>query len=269
MESVGLQEMILRGRFIFSKAPKRFEVFSLVNGKRTGKDIARKVGRSQSSVLQDIQMLRDFGLVVEKKDSDGNIARKSGSTVFEKTPFAKHIPDSYFRGVADTRVLAKQRLDSKRVRSSTSPEIHVPDKNEVLDICRHGEDQLHEFKAPGTSTDKITKEIAALLHTRHGGLIFYGVEDDGSILGTDLSRQEFDQRIQNSIRNTISPTPKIEVEERDVLGSVIILIVIPPWNRKTIYQYTKNERYYIRRGTNVFALKPDEMRKIGKGEYVV
>lgn len=269
MESVGLQEMISRGRFIFSKAPKRFEVFCLVNGKRTGKEMARKVGRSQSSVLQDIQMLRDFGFVVEKKDSDGTVVKRGGSTVFEKTPLVKHIPNSFFRGVADTRALAKQILDSKRVRPSTSPKIHVPDQNEILDICRHGEDQLYEFKAPGTSTDKIAKEIAAFLHTHHGGLIFYGVEDDGSIIGTDLSRQEFDQRIQNSVRNTISPTPRIEVKERDVLGSIIILIVIPPWNRKTIYQYTKKERYYIRRGTNVFALKPDEMTKIGKGEYVV
>jgi len=267
--SVGLQEMISRGRFIFSKAPRRFEVFSLINGKRTGKDIARKVGRSQSSVLQDIQMLRDLGFIVEKEDSDGTIVKKNGSTVFEKTSLVKHVPDSYFKGVADTSVLTKQELSSKKVKSSTSPKIHVPNENEILDVCKHGEDQLHEFKAPGTSTDKIAKEIAAFLHTRHGGLVLYGVEDDGSIVGTDLSRQEFDQRIQNSVRNTISPTPKIEVKERNVLGSTILLIVIPPWNRKPIYQYTKSERYYIRRGTNVFALKPDEMEKIGKGEYVV
>ena len=244
-------------------------MFNLINGRRTGKDIARKVGRSQSSVLQDIRMLRDLRLIVEKKDSDGTIMRKSGAIIFEKTPLVKHIPISYFKGVTDTRLLTRRKLTSTKARSSALPKIHMPSNEEILDLCSYGEDQLREFKAPGTSTDKITKEIAAFLHTRHGGLIFYGVEDDGSIIGTDLSRQEFDQRIQNSVRNTISPTPKIEVKERNVLGSVILLIVIPPWDRKTIHQYTKSERYYIRRGTNVFALKPDEMSKIGKGEYVV
>jgi predicted HTH transcriptional regulator len=147
--------------------------------------------------------------------------------------------------------------------------IHIPNEKEILEICRNGEDQLYEFKAPGTSSDKITKELAAFLHTRYGGIVFYGIEDDGSIVGTDISRQDFDQKIQNSIRNTISPTPKIEVKSVNVLGSIVILIVISPWDRKTIFQYTKNQRYYIRRGTNVFALKPDEMTKIGKGECVV
>jgi DNA-binding transcriptional ArsR family regulator len=247
MKSVSLQEMISRGRFIFSGSPKKFEVFELINGKRTGKDIARRVGRSQSSVLRDLQILRDFGLVIEKKNSDGNIVKKNKSTVFEKTPLIKYIPHSYFEGVADTRVLAKQDLDLRKVKVTPLSKVHIPDKNEILDLCRHGEDQLREFKAPGSSTDKITKEIAAFLHTRHGGLIFYGVEDDGSIVGTDISRQEFDQRIQNSIRNTISPSPKIEVKERDALGSIILLIVVPPWDRETIYQYTKTEILYTKR----------------------
>ena len=82
---------------------------------------------------------------------------------------------------------------------------------------------------------------------------------------------EFDQRIQNSIRNTITPPPNIEVKDRNVMGSKIILIIIPPWDRKTIYQYTLDNRYYIniRKGTNVFALKPEEIKKLSKGEAIV
>jgi hypothetical protein len=51
----------------------------------------------------------------------------------------------------------------------------VPTDAEVLAIAKNGEDQLHEFKAPGTVASKIAKEIAAMLNTLAGGTILYGV----------------------------------------------------------------------------------------------
>jgi len=266
---VTLQELISRGRFIFSGAPKRSQVFKLINGKLSAKEIARKVGRGHSSVLQDMEKFRDFELIKERKGKAGSVLKKNGSTVFEKTPLAKHIPDHFFEPVANTAILSKKGI-SKKIKVSTQKKIHIPSDIEILDICgKYGEDQLYEFKSPGTSTEKITKEIAAFSHTRNGGMVFYGVDDDGIIIGSDLKRQQFDQKIQNSVRNTISPTPNIEIKERKVMGSIILLIIIPPWDRKAIYQYTKDGRYYIRRGTNVFALKPDEIKKLSKGEYVI
>lgn len=266
---MSLQEIISRSRFIFSGAPKRLEVFKLINGKLSAKEIARKVGRSHSSVLNDIKKLRDFGLIKEKKDRAENILKKEGSLIFEKTPLVKHIPHSYFEDVADTVILSKKESISKKVKFSVLGKIHIPSENEILDICKHGEDQLYEFKSPGTDTHKMTKEMAAFLHTKNGGIIFYGVEDDGSIIGSDLNRQQFDQKIQNSIRNTIAPQPNIEIKEKNVMGSTVLLVVIPSWDRKTIYQYTKDGRYYIRKGTNVFALKPEEIKKLSKGKYVI
>lgn len=84
-----------------------------------------------------------------------------------------------------------------------------------------------------------------------------------------MDRQEFDQRIQNSIRNTISPQPNIKVEDCNVLGTLVILIISPPWDKKTVYQYTRNEKYYIRKGTNVFTLKPEEMKKLHNRNYII
>ena len=63
------------------------------------------------------------------------------------------------------------------------------------------------------------------------------------------------QRIQNSTRYTISPQINVDIKEKNIMGSNIIVTVIPPWDRVTIYQYTKDGRYYIRKGTNVFALQ--------------
>jgi DNA-binding transcriptional ArsR family regulator len=266
MES--LQEMISRGRFIFSRAPRRFEVFKLINGKLNTKEIAKKVGRSHSSVLQDMEKLRDFGLISEKRDKEGKIVKKEKCIVYEKAPLVKHINYSYFQDIANTVALSKRNGVSKKGKTPAPRKIHMPTENEILDICRHGEDQLYEFKSPGTATHKIAKEVAAFVHTKNGGIIFYGIDDDGGIIGSDLRFQEFDQKIQNSIRNTISPQPKIKIKRRVVMGSGILLIAIPPWDRKTIFQYTKDERYYVRKGTNIFALKPEEIKKLSKGEFL-
>jgi predicted HTH transcriptional regulator len=264
---VDLQELIVRGRMIFDGASRRLEVFELVESK-TAKEISKKTGRSLSAVDQDIEKLKDVELIVEKKDNKGNIIRKNGSTVYEKHPVIRHVPISYFADVADTTKLVKK--PTKGQGKTPKPAIiHIPSENEILDICKQGEDQLYEFKAPGVSTDKLTKEIAGFLHAKGGGVIFYGVEDDGSIIGADIRRQDLDQKIQNSVRNTIAPPPSIQVVERKVVGPVVLLIVIPPWDRKAIYQNTMDGRYYIRRGTNIFALKPDEIKKLTKGEYVV
>jgi len=262
-----LQELIIRGRFIFSSAPRRLDVFKLVNGKRSTKDIARKTGRSLSSVLQDIEKLRDLGLICEKIGKDGLPIKKEKACIYEKVPLTRHIPTSYFQDVAQTKKIVK----SQRLRKGTKTKlatIHIPNTNEILDIAKNGEDQLYEFKSPGTESSKITKEIAAFLHTRNGGIIFYGIEDDGSIIGSDMSRQIFDQKMHNSIRNTILPQPVIEIKERNILGSKVLMVTIPPWDKRTLYQYTKNEKYYIRKGTNVFALKPDEIKRLSKGQYI-
>jgi len=103
---VDLQELISRGRFIFSNASKRKEVFNLVNGKRSTKEIATKTGRSLSVVIQDLEKLRDVELVKEKRN-ENNIVKKDNATVYEKVPLIKHVPSSYFNSISKTNKLLK------------------------------------------------------------------------------------------------------------------------------------------------------------------
>jgi len=262
-----LQELILRARFIFSGAPKRFEVFNLINGKNSTKDVAKRTGRSLSSILKDIEKLKDLELIQEKHDSVG-LVKKESASVFEKAPVIKHVPDSYFKDVADTTRLIKKKV-IKTVKPQKLSFIHIPSENEILDICKEGENQLYEFKSPGIKMEDISEEIASFLHTKNGGIIFYGIDDGGIVLGSDIKRQDFDQRIHNSIRNTINPSPNIDIKEKNVMGAKIILILIPPWDRRSLYQYTKKGKYLIRKGTNKFALQPDELKKLSRGTYVV
>ncbi len=138
---------------------RRLEVFELRVTGRPTKEIAHKSGRSLSAVDQDIEKLSDMELILKKKNSKGDVIKKDGSIVYEKNPVIRHVPISYFGDVANTSKLVKRAVkgQGKIPKPNT---IHVPSENEILDICKQGEDQLYEFKAPGVSADKITKEIA-------------------------------------------------------------------------------------------------------------
>lgn len=259
-----LQELVARARILFKGAPKRVWVFELVNGKRSAKEIARNSGRGLSATLADLQKMKDMELLEYRKDSSDRVVRKSDSVVYEKHPILKHLSRRYF----DEPTTLPQKKKSKSGKKSTAMRsVRTPTEQETLDICRTGEDQLYEFKSAGTDARTISKEVCAFANTRLGGIIFYGVEDDGPIGNADMKRQVFDQKIQNSIRNTISPSISVKIIEKDVLGHKIFLLIVPAWNKKNVYQY--EGRVYLRHGTNVFTAKPEESRQLHSGKVVV
>lgn len=262
-----LQELVVRARLLIDGAPKRRQVFYLVNGKRSGKEIARKSGKSLSASLQDLQKMKDLELITPKIDESGNVSKKENSTVYEKVPLLKHLPWPYFDEPERIAAVKPKKVSSQISGQSVLRMIAVPALQQILDICDSGEDQLYEFKSAGTAMEKLAKEVCAFANTKMGGIIFYGVEDDGAIENSDLSRQKFDQSIQNSIKYNITPSPAIKIVGRDILGYQIILVIIPPWNRKDVHHF--QDAIYIRRGTNVFKAKADEARKLHNGEYVI
>ncbi len=260
-----MQELISRGRFIFAGAGERLRVFKLVDGRKNAKDVARLTKRPLTSVLRDLRSLADIGLI-EERVRDGEAVKKDRYTLYEKTPLARTVPVSYFSGPTK---LEKPRAGTVAVRGRAKrPQtLPVPSENEILDICKQGEDQTVEFKAAGTDVRKITREIAAMLHTRQGGMILYGVDDDGTIQGSDVKRQKFDQPLQNSVKNSIAPAATIALKVVSVMGAEVLVVLVPPWNRRDVYQF--DEKILIRKGTNVFAAKPEELKKLHHGEYVI
>jgi len=240
-------------------------IFDLVNGKRSAKEIARKSGKSLIAVLQSLQKMRDLELIIYKKTDGGKIIKKNNSIIYEKVPLLKHLSKSYFRHPTKLPVSQENKMSKKGVRNIKG--VSIPVEKEILDICNSGEDQLYEFKRAGVDMRILSKEICAFANTRLGGLIFYGVEDDGAIGNADMRRQVFDQRLQNSIRNNISPALAVKIIEKDVVGHKIFLICISPWNQSDVYQF--DGRVYIKHGTNVFVAKPEELKKLHSGKYVV
>lgn len=120
-----------------------------------------------------------------------------GMLVYEKVPLARTVPLIYFQGLSKlvTPHSRQPRALSHSSKLRKPPSLPVPVETELLDICRKGEDQLYEFKGQGTAANKIVREVGAMLNTRQGGIVFYGVDDDGTIQGSDMSRQKLDQSV--------------------------------------------------------------------------
>ncbi len=262
-----IQELITRGRILFSRAPKRLEVFKLVNGRRGTKEIAIKTGKSVVPTLDDLRKMKNLELIKPKINQKGKMVKKEEYTVFEKNPLMANVSISYFSDSKSKKHLPKKTRLKIKQKSRSFGSLPIPSAKEILDICKHGEDQIYEFKAPGVEIKKITKKIGGFLNTKRGGLLFYGVEDNGKIVGTDLARHKFDNQLQNSVKHTISPSVTITIKSVKIIGNEIIVVLIPAWNKKDVYQY--DGRTLIRQGTNDFIASPDEVRKLHDGKYVV
>jgi hypothetical protein len=263
-----LQELITRGRFIFAGAPDRLTLFQLVDGRQNTSQLAKRTRRHVNNVRRDLNKMRDAGLILAKLDRGGVEVQSSGFPVYEKVPLARTIPAYYFRGMPITKRRASDVETAAGARSSDRRKsLPVPTEQEILDICKDGEDQLYEFKTAGTDARKLAREVCAMLNTKSGGLVFYGVDDNGTITGTDVSRQRLDQPLQNSIKNSISPAATVTLRSVSVMGTGVLVIIVPPWNRRDVYQF--DERVLIRKGTNVFAVRPEELKKLHQGKYVV
>jgi len=262
-----MQELISRGRMLLAGAPKRLEVFKCINGRMNAKEIAIKAGKPLVPTLNDIQKMRDLGLIQQKVDSSGRATKKDKYVVYEKVPELRHVSISYFKGFSKPVKPRTVTQLTKRSQKTKLPYLSFLNENQIVDIARGGEDEIHEFKSDGIDTKHLTKELAAFMHMRRGGIILYGVGDDGKIIGTSKSKQELDQSIHNSIRSSVDPSPPpIKLNDVIVLGRRIIVIVAPPWNKEEVYQY--DGRVYVRKGTSVMVASPNEVRKLHRGEYI-
>lgn len=98
-------------------------------------------------------------------------------------------------------------------------------KREINNILIQGESSTIEFKRKIASDEKIAKEITALSNTL-GGLIFIGVDDNGSVYG--IKSEKSDISIIEYANNTlIDPPVLIEIDILEYDNKDIILIKVP------------------------------------------
>ena len=130
-----------------------------------------------------------------------------------------------------------------------------------------GEDSTRQFKRELDDQDKLASEIVAFLNTR-GGKIYIGVEDDGTISGTndELSAKDTENRISNTCRDSIKPpctvfTYNIRTHEGNVL-----LIEVPNGTDKP-YQDGK-KHFWLKNGTGKQQAEVTQLARLFKSGHI-
>ncbi len=121
---------------------------------------------------------------------------------------------------------------------------------EFNDILEKGENSYIEFKRKVSTFEKIAKEVIAFANTK-GGMILFGIDDDGKIYGVESEKAEIDL-IEESCRIYCNPpvTPGIEIFHHK--GKDIIIAAIPESIEKPHFlfegnlKFTKDAKVYVR-----------------------
>ena len=135
-------------------------------------------------------------------------------------------------------------------------------RTELFELIRSGEDSTLEFKRDGVSNVRLAKELVAFLNLE-GGTVLVGVEDDGSISGTN--RPDLMDWVSELCRTKIDPpiVPLLswakEVEPgRDVLA---VRVTLGP-NKPYACFHNHRKTYYIRVGTTAREASRDELERM-------
>ena len=109
--------------------------------------------------------------------------------------------------------------------------------------------------------DKLEKEVVGFLNTRHGGMIYIGVDDDGKVIGVnDIDKVELE--IKDRIKQNISPSTigLFEIITLEEDNKRYIQIIVSGGNQQPYYIKKfgmSSEGCYIRIGTSVEKMTDD------------
>jgi hypothetical protein len=117
------------------------------------------------------------------------------------------------------------------------------------------------FEIPN-SIDQILSTVAAFANSCDG-TIFIGIEDDAKIKGIKLDgpkqKDQMAQRIYQTARQRIRPTPWIQVEFAEIRGFVICTIFVPRGDEPL---YFLDGTIYVRYGPTDIKAEPEIVKKL-------
>ncbi len=138
--------------------------------------------------------------------------------------------------------------------------------DQLNNLIFEGEGLTVEFKRKVSSPEKIARAMIAFANM-HGGVLIFGIDDDGSVVGVDSEKEEIDLILQAARQHCYPPLePKIEIFELN--GKDVIVVTIEQSQDKPHHLVSSNGdagKVFIRLGSqNVVA--SEEMIKLMKLE---
>lgn len=126
----------------------------------------------------------------------------------------------------------------------------------VEHILRENEGQRTEFKKSFAEQNEAVKTLCAFAHAE-GGTVFFGVRNDGSIIGVTLGRNTL-EGFANIVRHNTSPPLSPSVDQISLDKQLVVTATVPkmPYNQV----FHAFGRAYIRIGKANHVMSPEELR---------
>lgn len=131
------------------------------------------------------------------------------------------------------------------------------DKSQLLSKIESGEGKDVEFKTSFAEQDEAIKSLCAFTHAG-GGSVFFGVNDDGNIVGVTIGKNTI-ENFTNKLRVNTQPPLNPTIEQFDVAGRTIVVISIGKASEDALY-YAFNTAY-IRIGKTNQVLSPTDIKE--------
>ena len=128
----------------------------------------------------------------------------------------------------------------------------------INDIIKSGESSLVEFKNENFHNESLAKEIVAFANM-NGGLILFGVNDLGNIIGISPNSFDYEEWVCNISRNNINPPIALDYRKILIDNKYIGIVSVPKGKDKP---YQSAEKFYIRIGSTNRVATPAELMRL-------
>lgn len=131
---------------------------------------------------------------------------------------------------------------------------------ELIERINNGEDSFTQFKREAISAKDLAKEFVAFLNAA-GGVIVFGVEDNGRIQGLSTAQiEELWQLIGNTANENVKPPFYPLVENRSINERKLVIAYVPKGSVKPYS--TSGGEYLTKSGADKKKLSQEELRRL-------
>lgn len=131
---------------------------------------------------------------------------------------------------------------------------------ELIERINNGEDSFTQFKREAISAKDLAKEFVAFLNAA-GGVIVFGVEDNGRIQGLSTAQiEELWQLIGNTANENVKPPFYPLVENRSINERKLVIVYVPKGSVKPYS--TSGGEYLTKSGADKKKLSQEELRRL-------
>lgn len=128
---------------------------------------------------------------------------------------------------------------------------------EVFGLIEQGENSRVEFKSAAVRPDALAREIVAFANA-HGGALLIGVEDDGTVTGSE--RSDLDEWLANVLRHNVIPALTVDCGKVKIEDATVFAIEVPKGKDRP-YQ-TQDGQYWLRVGSANRTATKEELSRL-------